>query len=175
MICGADLSEIGPPELAWLYFQPWPRRRLRPIRLTAPFCFVWQVGGLLQQNVSMPVPFSSVGSRLGRLSRLCKSGAALWVFLSARLCKARPQRSGKPVTNQIRLLAKSFWHRWSKAVPISTSAVWNSISCARSASGMFGTTATAKAGATMIVLRVTICASAPTARRANSAGNARHL
>jgi len=51
---------------------------------------------------------------------------------------------------------------------------WNSISCARSASGMCGTTVIANVAATMIALRATICASGPTVRRANSAGNARH-
>ncbi len=174
MICGADLSEIGPPELDWLCFQPWPRRRLRPIRLTAPFCFAWQEGGLLQQNVPMPVPCLSAGSRPGRLSRLCKSGAALWAFLSGRLCKARPRKFGRPATKLVRRSAKLFRLRWLKAAPISTSAVWSSILSARSAFGMCGTTAIASAVATMIALRTTACVSGPTARRATSAGNARH-
>lgn len=52
------------------------RRRLRPIRLTAPFCFAWLVGGLRQQNVPMREPSSSSELRLGRSSRRCKSGAA---------------------------------------------------------------------------------------------------
>ncbi len=174
MICGADLSELGPPELSWLCCQPWPRRQRRPIRLTAPFCFAWLVGGPRQQNVPMPVPCLSAGSRLGRLSRLCKSGVARWVLLSARLCKAWSRRSGRQATTMVRHSPKLFRLRWLKVVPISTSVVWNSISCVRSAFGTCGTTVIANVAATMIVLRVTTCALAPTARRANSVGSARH-
>ncbi len=174
MKCGADLSEIGPPKPSWFFFQPWLHRRRRPIRSTVPFCCAWLVGGPRQLNVLMPVLFSSVGSRLGRLSRLYKSGVVLWVFLSMCLCKARPRRSGRPATTMVRHSLKLFRLRWLTAVPISTSAVRNSTSCALSESGMFGTTAIANVVATMIVLRATTCASGPMARKANSVGSARH-
>lgn len=74
----------------------------------------------------------------------------------------------------VRHSPKLFRLRWLKAVPISTSAVWNLILSDRSASGMCGTTAIVSAVATMIALKATTCVSGPTARRANSAGNARH-
>jgi len=68
----------------------------------APFCFAWLVGGPRQQNALMPVLCSSVGLLLGRSSHHYKSGVVLWGFLSARHCKARPRKSGKPATKQVK-------------------------------------------------------------------------
>ncbi len=140
---------------------------------TAPFYFVWPMAGPRRQNVPMPALCSSVGLRPGRSSRPCKSGAVRWVFLGTRHCKASPRKYGTPASEHVRRSAKSFWHKWSKAVLISTSVVWSSISYARSKSGMCGTTAIANMAVTTIAPRATTCALELMECRANSDGRAR--
>ena len=144
--------------------------------MTVPFCFAWLVDGPRQQNAPMPVPCLSVRITPWPI----EPPLQIWrcpmsVSERAPLQSTVPKDLGGQQTQSGQSLGpKSFWRRWSKVVPISTSVAWNSISCVRSASGMCVTTVIANVAATMIAPKATTCASEPTARKVNSGGNARH-
>jgi len=111
---------------------------------------------------------------VAQLSRPYRFGAVRWGWLTEARCKAQPPGFGTPATKLASLLVKSSRRNWWTAVPISTSAAWNSILSARSVCGTCVTIAIANAAATTTALRGTPCDWAPTACRVNSAGKARY-